>query len=126
MVTHFRVMAFFTAFTEAIASRQSLFVAGLDPNLEMLRHWTSSRNLSGRSLLSQARAWYKAVIEATADHMCAYKPSLGFYQAMGSAGLELLMEVRELLPPDLPLIIDSKHGDLNSASAMASYVFRLG
>ena len=45
---------------------------------------------------------------------------------MGSAGLELLMEVRVLLPPDLPLIIDSKHGDLNSASAMASYVFRLG
>ena len=39
------------------------------------------------------------------------------------------MEVRELLLPDLPLIIDSKHGDLNNlngASAMASYVFRLG
>jgi len=117
-------MAFFTALTEAIASRQSLFVAGLDPNPEMLRNWASSRNLAGRSLLSQARAWCKAVIEATADHVCAYKPSLGFYQAMGSAGLELLMEVRELLPPDLPLIIDSKHGDLNSASAMASYVFR--
>ena len=29
--THFRVMVFFTALTEAIASRQSLFVAGLDP-----------------------------------------------------------------------------------------------
>ena len=92
----------------------------------MLCHCASSRNLSGRSLLSQARAWCKAVIEATADHMCAYEPNLGFYQAIGSAGLELLMEVRELLPPDLPLIIDSKHGDLNSASAMASYVFRLG
>ena len=68
-----------------IASRQSLFVAGLDPNPEMLCHWASSRNLSGRSLLSQARAWCKAVIEATADHVCACKPSLGFYQAMGSA-----------------------------------------
>ncbi len=62
-------MAFFTALTEAIASRWSLFVAGLDPNPEMLRHWASSRNLSGRSLLSQARAWCKAVIEATADHV---------------------------------------------------------
>ena len=50
------------------------------------------------------------MIEATADQVCAYKPSLGFYQAMESAGLELLTEVRELLPPDLPLIIDSKHG----------------
>ena len=65
-------MAFFTAFTDAIASRQSLFVAGLDPNPEMLCHWASSRNLSGRSLLSQARAWCKEVIEATADHVCAY------------------------------------------------------
>ena len=45
---------------------------------------------------------------------------------MGSAGLEMLMEVRELLPPDHPVIIESKHGHLNSASAMASYVFRLG
>ena len=113
-------MALFTALTEAIASRQSLFVAGLDPNPEMLRHWACSRNFSGRSLLSQARAWCKVEIEATADHVCAYEPSLGFYQAMGSAGLELLMKVQELLPPDLPLIIDSKHGDLNSASAMAS------
>ena len=71
MVTHFRVMAFFTALTEAIASRQSFFVAGLDPNPEMLRHWASSRNLSCRSLLSLAHAWCKAVIEATADHVCA-------------------------------------------------------
>ena len=126
MVTHFRVMAFFTALTEAIASHQSLFVARLDSNPEMLHNLASSRNLSSSSLLSQARVWCKAVIEATADHVCAYKPGLCFYQAMGSAGLELLMEARELLPPDLPLIIDSKHGDLKSASAMASYVFRSG
>ena len=77
-------MAFFSAFTDAIASRQSLFVAGLDPNPEMLRNWASCRNLAGRSLLSQARAWCKAVIEATADHVCSFEPSLGFYQGMGS------------------------------------------
>ena len=70
MVTQYRVMAFFTALTEAIASRQSLLVAGLDPNPEMLRHWASSRNLSGRSLLSQARAWCKAVIGTTRTCIC--------------------------------------------------------
>ena len=117
-------MNFFTALTEAIASRQSLLVTGLDPNPEMLRSWAVSRQLGGSSLLSQARAWCKSVIEATADHVCAYKPSLGFYQAMGSAGVELLLEVRELLPPDLPLIIDIKHGDLNSSSAIAAYLFK--
>jgi uridine monophosphate synthetase len=116
-------MGFFTALTEAMGSRQSLLVTGLDPNPEMLRSWASPRGLGGSSLLSQARSWCKSVIEATAEHVCAYKPSLGFYQAMGSAGVELMQEVRELLPVDLPLIIDLKHGDLNSSSAIASYLF---
>jgi len=117
-------MFFFTALTEAINSRSSLLVTGLDPNPEMLRSWAASRGLGGSSLLSQARSWCKSVIESTADHVCAYKPSLGFYQAMGSAGVELMVEVRELLPHDLPLIIDIKHGDLNSSSAIASYLFQ--
>lgn len=117
-------MGFFIQLTEAMADRQSLLVTGLDPNPEMLQSWAWRRGLAGRSFLSQARYWIKAVIEATAPHVCAYKPSLGFYQALGPVGLELLMEVRELVPPDLPLIIDSKHGDLNSSSALAHYLFR--
>ncbi len=39
-------------------------------------------------------------------------------------GLELLLEVRDLVPRQLPLIIDSKHGDLNSSSALAHYLFK--
>ena len=83
-------MGFFTALTEAMTSRSSLLVTGLDPNPEMLRGWATSRGLGGSSLLSQARSWCKSVIESTADHVCAYKPSLGFYQAMGAAGVELM------------------------------------
>ena len=117
-------MGFFVQLTDAIASRQSLLVTGLDPNPEMLQSWAHRRGMGGRSFLSQARHWIKAVIEATADHVCAYKPSLGFYQSLGSVGLELLREVRELVPLDTPLIIDAKHGDLNSSSALAHYLFR--
>jgi len=117
-------MGFFVQLTEAIASRQSLLVTGLDPNPEMLQSWAARRGMAGRSFLSQARHWIKAVIEATAPHVCAYKPSLGFYQALGPVGLELLLEVRDLVPRDLPLIIDSKHGDLNSSSALAHYLFK--
>lgn len=117
-------MGFFIQLTEAMADRQSLLVTGLDPNPEMLQSWAARRGMANRSFLSQARHWIKAVIEATAPHVCAYKPSLGFYQALGPVGLELLLEVRELVPPDLPLIIDSKHGDLNSSSALAHYLFR--
>ncbi|MFN9870457.1 MAG: bifunctional orotidine-5'-phosphate decarboxylase/orotate phosphoribosyltransferase [Cyanobacteriota bacterium] len=117
-------MGFFVQLTDAIASRQSLLVTGLDPNPEMLQSWAHRRGMGGRSFLSQARHWIKAVIEATADHVCAYKPSLGFYQSLGPVGLELLREVRELVPLDTPLIVDAKHGDLNSSSALAHYLFR--
>ncbi len=117
-------MGFFVQLTEAIAARQSLLVTGLDPNPEMLQSWAARRGLAGRSFLSQARHWIKAVIEATAPHVCAYKPSLGFYQALGPVGLELLLEVRDLVPADLPLIVDTKHGDLNSSSALAHYLFK--
>ena len=117
-------MGFFVQLTDAIASHNSLLVTGLDPNPEMLQSWGSRRGLANRSFLSQARHWIKAVIEATGPHVCAYKPSLGFYQALGPIGLELLQEVRELVPPELPLIVDTKHGDLNSSSALAHYLFK--
>jgi len=117
-------MGFFIQLTDAITERQSLLVTGLDPNPEMLQSWAHRRGMGGRSFLSQARHWIKAVIEATADHVCAYKPSLGFYQSLGPVGLELLREVRELVPLGIPLIVDAKHGDLNSSSALAAYLFR--
>ena len=117
-------MSFFVQLTDAIAERQSLLVTGLDPNPEMLQSWATRHGMGGRSFLSQARHWIKAVIEETAPHVCAYKPSLGFYQSLGPVGLELLLEVRDLVPRELPLIVDTKHGDLNSASAMAQYLFK--
>ena len=117
-------MGFFIQLTDAIATRQSLLVTGLDPNPEMLQSWAHRRCMGGRSFLSQARHWIKAVIEATAEHVCAYKPSLGFYLSLGPVGLELLREVRELVPLTIPLIVDAKHGDLNSSSALAAYLFR--
>ncbi|MBM5826880.1 MAG: bifunctional orotidine-5'-phosphate decarboxylase/orotate phosphoribosyltransferase [Cyanobacteria bacterium M_surface_7_m2_040] len=117
-------MAFFIQLTEAISRHQSLLVTGLDPNPELLASWAAARGLAGRSFLSQARHWIKAVVEATTPHVCAFKPSLGFYQALGPIGLELLAEVRDLVPANVPLIIDAKHGDLNSSSALAHFLFK--
>ncbi|MEY4358919.1 MAG: hypothetical protein RLZZ631_405 [Cyanobacteriota bacterium] len=119
-----RRMGFFVQLTEAIAERQSLLMTGLDPNPEMLQSWALRHGMGNRSFLSQARHWIKAVVEATSPHVCAIKASLGFYQALGPLGLELLLEVRDLVPRDLPLIIDAKHGDLNSSTALAHYLFK--
>ena len=123
-----RAMGFFVQLTDAIADRQSLLVTGLDPNPEMLQSWAAQRGLAGRSFLSQARHWIKAVIEATAPHVCAYKPSLGFYQALGPVGLELLLEVGTSDPgilarvraaaPERFLILRSLWGEEEKLDAM--------
>jgi len=68
------IMSFFVKLTEAMASRQSLLITGLDPNPEMLRTW-SRHNPGNGSFLAQARRWIKTVIEATVENVCAYKPS---------------------------------------------------
>jgi orotidine-5'-phosphate decarboxylase len=66
----------------------------------------------------------KAIIDATADLVCAYKPNIAFYEAMGIAGLDMLKRIREYIPKDIPVIIDAKRGDIgNTAKAYAKSLF---
>ena len=115
-------MTFFVKLAEAVAANQSLLLVGLDPNPDMLQRW-NERLGAGGSFMAQARRWVKAVVEQTRDQVCAYKPTLGFYQSLGPMGLDLLMEVRDLVPRSIPLILDAKHGDLNTSSSFAHYAF---
>jgi hypothetical protein len=46
----------------------------------------------------------RAIIESTADLVCAYKPNLGFYLAYGLAGLEALARTRAAIPAGIPAI----------------------
>jgi len=66
----------------------------------------------------------KAIIDATADLVCAYKPNIAFYEAMGNPGLDALKKTREYIPKDIPVIIDAKRGDIgNTAKAYAQSLF---
>jgi orotidine-5'-phosphate decarboxylase len=66
----------------------------------------------------------KAIIDATADLVCAYKPNIAFYEAMGLEGLEALKSTRDYIPADIPVIIDAKRGDIgNTAKAYARSLF---
>jgi uridine monophosphate synthetase len=115
-------MNFFETLTTAIASRNSLLIVGLDPNPEMLMPRERAQPITA-AFLQEAREWLSWVIAATVDHVCAYKPTLGFYQSLGPAGLALLLELRSMIPAEIPLILDAKHSDLNSSSAVARVVF---
>jgi orotidine-5'-phosphate decarboxylase len=59
----------------------------------------------------------KAIIEATADLVCAYKPNLGFYLQWGAAGIIALERTIAYIPKGMPIIIDCKTGDIGHTQA---------
>jgi orotidine-5'-phosphate decarboxylase len=59
----------------------------------------------------------KALIDATADLVCAYKPNLGFYLQWGAAGVIALERTIAYIPAWIPIIIDCKAGDIGSTQA---------
>lgn len=68
-----------------------------------------------------------AIIAATADLVCAYKPNLAFYLAEGLAGLATLEAVVGIIrqrAPAVPIILDAKFGDIDvTAAAYARFAF---
>ena len=95
------------------ASRRndSLLCVGLDPDPGLMPKV---------SLLE----FNKAIVDATAELVCAYKPNLAFYEALGIDGLKLLQKTIEHIPANIPIIGDGKRGDIgNTAKAYAKALF---
>ena len=115
-------MNFWDKLNSAIAQNQSLLVVGLDPNPEMMpsRYHTQGNN---STIIDNLWAWLEFIIEETSDLVCAYKPTFGFYQALGIPGVELLEKTIGAIPSHIPIILDAKHGDINTSSILAQRVF---
>ena len=114
-------MNFTDKLNKAIATNSSLLIVGLDPNPEMM----SNEHIQGDNdtLIERLEAWLLWVIESTCDRVCAYKPTLGFYQALGIPGLKLLERILAAIPQSIPIILDAKHSDLNTSTLFAKTVF---
>ena len=71
----------------------------------------------------------RAIIEATADLVCAYKPNLSFYEAQGMPGLRALEGTLQVIRDKAPhavTIADAKRGDGGpSAFAYARAMFQV-
>jgi orotidine-5'-phosphate decarboxylase len=106
-VTTFRVRL-----REAIRRSGSLACVGLDPDLA--RFPAHLRELGTRDAIVRFNA---AIVEATRDLVCAYKPNLGFYVAYGVDGIEALVETRRMIPAEIPVILDCKVGDMDNTAA---------
>jgi orotidine-5'-phosphate decarboxylase len=68
-----------------------------------------------------------AIVAATADLVCAYKPNLAFYLAEGLTGLGTLSAAIASIrrrAPGVPVILDAKFGDIDvSAAGYARFAF---
>ena len=116
-------MNFFDKLSAAIARNQSLLFVGLDPNPEMMPTRYCSKGDS-ESIIRGLWDWLQYQIAQTSDFVCAYKPTLGFYQALGVLGLELLQQTLKAIPAHIPIILDAKHSDLNTSTIFARTIFQ--
>ncbi len=65
----------------------------------------------------------ESIIEETHDLCVSYKLNLAFYEAMGSAGWEVLKRTIELLPENSFVIADAKRGDIGNTASMYADAF---
>jgi orotidine 5'-phosphate decarboxylase subfamily 2 len=65
-----------------------------------------------------------AVVDATLDLVCCYKPNIAFYEAEGIRGLEALEKTIRYIDRRVPVILDAKRGDIgNTAEKYARAAF---
>lgn len=113
---------FYDKLNGAIAHNQSLLFIGLDPNPEMLPERYCQKS-DPQSMIDGLWDWLEFTISQTTDLVCAYKPTLGFYAALGIPGWELLQRTLKAIPAHIPIILDAKHSDLNTSTIFAKTVF---
>jgi orotidine-5'-phosphate decarboxylase len=96
----------------------SLVCVGLDPEIERF-----PRHIAAQP--SPIFQFNKAIIDATADLVCAYKPQFAHYAAYEAEDqLERTIEYIHRSYPGIPVILDSKRGDVgNTAERYAIEAF---
>jgi orotidine-5'-phosphate decarboxylase len=99
-------------------SSDSLVCVGLDPEIERFPEQIADQ-------ASPIFQFNKAIIDATADLVCAYKPQFAHYAAYEAEDqLERTIDYIHRSYPGIPVILDSKRGDVgNTAERYAIEAF---
>jgi orotidine 5'-phosphate decarboxylase subfamily 2 len=110
-------MPFSSKLLAAQEKAQSWLCVGLDTDPSKIPSVLRSSN-------DAVFAFNRAIVDATQDLVCAYKPNLAFYLAQGKAGLDALFETCAAIPREIPVILDGKFGDIeSSARGYAQFAF---
>lgn len=111
----------FRELLEAQWSRGNFVCVGLDSEFDKI---PESARRSGNdchvNFANTVVAFNRAIVEATKDLVCAYKPNVAFYEAYGREGFEALyctIVAINAIAPDVPVILDAKRADIGNTNA---------
>ncbi|MBQ9777238.1 MAG: orotidine-5'-phosphate decarboxylase [Lentisphaeria bacterium] len=105
-------MTFMEKLKKAARANNSLVCVGLDPDLKKLPECLKNEKYP-------IFAFNKAIVDATKDYVCCYKPQAAYYAGQ-SADDELKMTIDYIHEnyPEIPVILDVKRGDIGSTADM--------
>lgn len=106
------------SFNELIQNKWSegkFVCVGLDPDYSLLPKAVKKAESIEESII----LFNLAIIDATADLVCAFKPNSAFYEAYGAEGWTALLKTVHYIKetyPHIPVILDAKRGDIESTN----------
>ncbi|MGO8694294.1 MAG: orotidine-5'-phosphate decarboxylase [Rectinemataceae bacterium] len=107
-------MNFFSRLEKLVDAKGTCLCIGLDPRIDPERADPFAAILAAN----------RRIIDATAPYAAMYKPNMAFYEVFGPAGLEALEATLELIPEDIPVLLDAKRCDIGAtAEAYARSLF---
>lgn len=101
-------------FTDKLSDRtravDSMLCVGLDPDFARI-----PEHLKGEE--DPVWAFCRAIVDATVPFVCAFKPQIAYFAAMGAEKtLERVIAYIHEKHPDIPVILDAKRGDIGSTA----------
>jgi orotidine-5'-phosphate decarboxylase len=103
-------MKFINMLDAAWTTNNSLLCVGLDPDLPKLPAHL-------RDQPDGIATFCKAIVDATADLVCSFKPQIAYFAALGAEGqLEDICRYIKTKYPHIPLILDAKRGDIGATA----------
>ena len=105
-------MSFYKRLNTAWDRSGSMLCVGLDP--DVARFPTAMRGS-----VDAIEEFCKAIVDATGDLVCAFKPQIAYFAAVGAEKqLENICEYIRAKFPDVVLILDAKRGDIGDTAAL--------
>lgn len=103
-------MTFLQKLSTAWTANNSLLCVGLDPDVNKF-----PAELSGQP--DAIYAFCKAIVDATADLACSYKPQIAYFAALRAEDqLEAICRYIKTTYPNIPIILDAKRGDIGATA----------